>query len=683
MVAKQLLAQAVAGKDRAEKEKAAKDAALKAKLEQAKKDLAAGNYDKAIAALNEILKEDPNNAEAKQLLNQAIAARNKAANEKAANLTNARNALNKGNYDDAIAAANKVLEKDPNNAEAKKLLEQAQAKKQQEADRNAKLAQAKKDAANGNYDDAIAALNQILKNNPNDADARALLSQVTAAKNKQDQEAKEKENELANQKAKQAVEDSIAKGKEALAKGNTSDALNHFNNAKNSLPKNDDAYAAEKLGDMAKTLYDASANQGNPQTKATLVSEAVKDANAALAKDSKNAPAHYVLGMQAMDAKNYAEAEKQLKLAAENDPKNSIYWYQLGRAQAMQSKFDAAATSFKTSINLNSKYAPAHYNLGYVSEKSGNKTQALTSYQNAYKVDPNYERAYLASGRLMAADGNYSGAVKEFDKAIAINPSNAQTYQEQGSAYSNIGNYKSAETAYKKALAYMDPSKPDPATYYNISTVLYAQGKDTEAYTYAKQAYDNKSSAAKSLQVNCIYNYGLLCETTGKKEQAMSLYEEALTLDNKHVKSKINIGALYLEKGDVETALAFLNSAYAQDKNSFEANNNLGNAYAQKGDYTQAVTYYQNALKINPKDNTVRENLAKAYASSGQYQSAKVTYEDVIASDPENWSSYLELAKVDISLGETEDAIEKLTYLQTHNPSYMRTEVSSLLYTLR
>ena len=60
-----------------------------------------------------------------------------------------------------------------------------------------------------------------------------------------------------------------------------------------------------------------------------------------------------------------------------------------------------------------------------------------------------------------------------------------------------------------------------------------------------------------------------------------------------------------------------------------------------------------------------------------------MTFEDVIASDPENWSAYLELAKVDISLGDTADAIERLTYLQTHNPSFMRTEVASLLYTLR
>ena len=190
--AKKLLEQAQAAKNK-------QDADIAAKLAQAKKDIANGDYDKAIATLNDILKKDPNNAEAKKLLEQATAARNKAANEKAANLSNARNAINNGNYDEAIAALNKVLASDPNNAEAKKLLEQAQAKKKQEAERDAKLAQAKKDAANGNYDDAIAALNQILKNNPNDAEARNLLSQVTAAKSKQDEADKAKEKELADQ----------------------------------------------------------------------------------------------------------------------------------------------------------------------------------------------------------------------------------------------------------------------------------------------------------------------------------------------------------------------------------------------------------------------------------------------------------------------------------------------------
>ena len=737
--AKKLLEEAKAKKAAAEKE-----AAAKAKVDQAKKDINSGNYDKAISALEALLKEDPNNAEAKKLLEEAKAKKAAAEEEKAKakdrtdNLAKARSLINNGDYDEAIKILNDLLKDNPNDTQAKNLLTQAQTKKAAaERDRANKLAKARTDIDNGNYDSAISSMNGLLKTNPDDADAKKLLDEATAKKNAaakdrsdklaqaqklidagdyegaakilnglvgsngNDAQAKalldkaNKEKAAAEQAAaekakqtdlnavKQKVEDEISQGKAAIAKGNANDALSHFAAAKDLLSSTDDPYAAEKLGEMAKALYDAAQNAADATTRTALNNAAAQYAAEAVAKNPNNAPGHYVVGMQALAAKNYAKAEQELTLATKQDPTNGIYWYQLGRVQAMQQKYSAAATSFKNAIKYEPTLASAYYNLGYVQEKSGNPSAALESYKNAYKVDTKYEKAYIAAARIMANSGDYNGAVTAFASAIKVNPSNAQTYQEQGSAYANMGDYKSAENCFRRALAYMDPSKPDAATYYNLSSVLLELEKYSEGVNYAALAYNNKAGTSSALQVNIIYNYGLLSEKTGEKNRAISLYNEALALDPNHVKSKINLGALYIEKGDADSALKFLNEAYAKVPDNFEVNNNLGNAYKEKGEYSKAVIYYQSALKINPTDNTVRENLAKAYASSGQFSNAKMTYEDVIAADPENWGAYLECAKTDMSLGDTKDAIEKLEYLQQHNPSYARTEVSTLLYSLK
>ena len=714
------------------------------KISQAKKDIDSGNYDKAIAQLNQILKDDPNNAEAKKLLEEAQAkkkaaeeAQNKA-KERTDNLAKARSLINSGDYDGAIAILEELLKDNPNDTQAKNLLSQAQTKKAAaDKDRANKLAKARTDIDNGNYDSAISAMNGLLKNNPNDADAKKLLDEATAKKNAAakdrqdklaeaqrlidagdyegaakildgllgtnsgDSDAKNLLNKANKEKAaaekaaaeeakkadlqavKQKVESEIAQGKAAIAKGNANDALTHFANARELLDSTDSPYAAEKLGDMAKSLYDAAQNAADATTKAALNNAAAQYASEAVAKNSNNPAAHYVLGMRALDAKNYQKAEEELTLATKQDPTNGVYWYQLGRVQAMQQKFGPAATSFQNAIKYEPTLASAYYNLGYVQDKSGNQTAALESYKNAYRVDPKYEKAYIAAARLMANKADYSGAAQAFSSAVKINPSNAQTYQELGSAYANMGDYKSAETNFRKALAYMDPSKPDAATYYNLSSVLAELGKYSEGVNYAALAYNNRSTASKALQVSIIYNYGLLSEKTGETSRASSLYSDALALDPTHLKSKINLGALYVKTGDVDTGIALLNSANTQSPNNFEINNNLGNAYTTKRDYTKAITHYQAALKIDPTDNVVRENLAKAYGSAGQYSNAKMTYEDVIATDPENWSAYLECAKVDVSLGNTQDAIEKLEYLQQKNPSYSRIEVSTLLSTLR
>ncbi|MBQ3799986.1 MAG: tetratricopeptide repeat protein [Treponema sp.] len=248
--------------------------------------------------------------------------------------------------------------------------------------------------------------------------------------------------------------------------------------------------------------------------------------------------------------------------------------------------------------------------------------------------------------------------------------------------YSSSGNYTAAEEAFKKALAYMDPAKKDPVTYYNLSTVMYAQGKKDNALAYAKQAYDNKANAVQLVQTNITYNYALMCEETGGKTNALSLYKEVLAADPKNVKALTNIGALSLESGDADSALTFLQKAYSLESGNFEVNNNLGNAYRQKADYDNAVKYYQGALKISPKDNTVRENLAKAYASAGNYDKAKSTYQDVIAADKKNWDAYFELAKVCITLKDTNAAKDYLSFLQRNNPDYKSSEVKQLLSSL-
>ena len=680
--AKTLLTQATTKKAAAEKDRANK-------LAQARGNIDAGRYDAAISTLNGLLKNDPNDKEAKSLLDEATTKKAAADKAHAEKINEAKKQIAAKNYDKAEEILNGLLKENPNDTEAKNLLRDLNAKRDAEKkaaaekERADKLAQAQKLIAAGDYDKAAEILNGLVGGNAKDADAQKLLKDLNSKKDAEAKAAQEAAEKAAKEQAKQQVESEIAKGKTALSKGNVEDALDHFEKAKNLLPSDDPAYSAEKLGEMAKALYDAAQNAKNPADKAALEKAASDYANAAVAKDSSNAPSHYVLGMQAMDAKNYAKAETELTAATKLDPKNATYWYQLGRAQAMQRKYAPAATSFQKAIELEPTLASAYYNLGYVQERSGNTAAALTAYQNAYKVDSKYERAYMAAGRLMASNGDYDGAIEAFSNAVKVNPSNTQTYQELGQAYSNKGDLKGAESAFRKALAYMDPSKPDAATYYNLSSVLTELGKYSEGVTYAKQAYDNRSSTSKALQVNILYNYGLCCEKTGKTSQAIELYEEALSLDGMHLKSKVNLGGLYLKQGDVDSAITFLTSAYNQDSGNFEVNNNLGNAYKEKGDATSAVRYYQNAMRINPSDNTVLSNLAKTYATAEQYSNAKVAYEDLIAAQPENWAAYLDAAKVDVKLGNNEDAIKKLEYLQTHNPSFSRTEVNVMLNSLR
>ena len=208
--AKALLEEAQSKKKIEDDENAAK--ARAAKLDQARKNIDEGKYANAINVLNGLLKTNPNDAEAKALLEEAKAKQQKANEEAAAKareakLAQAKTNIEQGKYANAISILNGLLKTDPNDSQAKALLEEAKAKQQKANEeaaakaREAKLAQAKTNIEQGKYANAISILNGLLKTDPNDAEAKALLEQAQKLKEEADAAAKEKAGKLAQAQA--------------------------------------------------------------------------------------------------------------------------------------------------------------------------------------------------------------------------------------------------------------------------------------------------------------------------------------------------------------------------------------------------------------------------------------------------------------------------------------------------
>jgi len=193
--AKELLAEA-----RQKKAAAEARAAHDRKIAQARSLIDQGKYDEAISILNGLLRDDPYDTEAQDLLEEAQKKKAAAATEKerAAKKAQAARLISQGKYDEAIALLDEVLAEDPYDTEAQDLRDQAEAAKAAALEKAnaAKRAQARKLIDQGKYDEAIDLLNEILAENPADTEAQALLDEAEAAK-AAEQEAKERADKIA------------------------------------------------------------------------------------------------------------------------------------------------------------------------------------------------------------------------------------------------------------------------------------------------------------------------------------------------------------------------------------------------------------------------------------------------------------------------------------------------------
>ena len=656
-----------------------------------------GDYDRALDLLEKLLKKDPSNTEARKLFDEVDALKRAKSGDGAMQGELARSTaeaqktqreleelLSRGKSADSDTAhdsGDAQRESGRDRASADRAAAQQSARDAEDAARRARDAEIKAQR------EAEAALERERK-----AEAEKAARALAAQKQKEEAARKAAEEELARknraiQREIDSVNAEIAQGKSDLTANKIDSALNHFGKAQKLLPisAGEPLFSGSKNSEMASALYDASQNAASDADKKRLRDAAVGYAEEAVRKTPNDAASHYVLGMAALDEKNYPKALDELSKAVQNDRSNALYHYNLGRVQYLSRRYSDARSSFQRSVDLDGRFAPAQYNLGLANLRTGNEAEALSSFRRARTTDPNYERAYLEEARLLSKQGDRNGAVNAYNAVLRINDVNGNALRELGSEYYAMENYVASENCYRRALALLSPTEEDPTTYYNLSATLYAEHKDADALTYAKRAYASKSSLGNAAQANVVYNYALMLQESGKSEEAIPLYMEALRLNQNHEKSKINLGKMYLEMNppDVDTALQLFRQAYNADNKSFEANNNLGSAYLAKKDYKNAIQFYQNALRLDPSNNTVRSNLAQTYASDGQFDNAKTTYTELIKRDGRNWDAYVELGKVCMSLGDTEGARRYLSEVQAKQPNHRRAEVEDLLSVLR
>ena len=256
---------------------------------------------------------------------------------------------------------------------------------------------------------------------------------------------------------------------------------------------------------------------------------------------------------------------------------------------------------------------------------------------------------------------------------------------ELGSVYYQYGKYAESEAQYKKALASLKKSEERTLTAYNLSKVLYDNKNYTEAARYGWIAYDEKDFLINDTQqANVVYNYALIQEKNEKLEDAVSLYKEALTLNPKHVKSKINLSALYMAENnpDADKALELLLDAYKTDNSDFSVNNNLGTAYMLKEQYDYAEKFYKAALDIVPDDEDALFNLANAQMKGGKPSEAVYNFTKITTKNPENLEAFVGHAKVQIQTGDSQGAYKNLLYVRKKNPSFRKAEVDSLIAVL-
>ncbi len=324
---------------------------------------------------------------------------------------------------------------------------------------------------------------------------------------------------------------------------------------------------------FAESAADPEIKKGDDLQKANKLKEAADVFREVIRKEPGNAKAHQRLGAVlaaqatiAPDEKTQKDldetAELEEKQAVKLDPKYYLPHVVLGQMYANRNKYEDAVREFKAATELKPDSFRSHLDLGIAYQHLSKDDEALKAYRRAAEIKPDYPAAWINMGVHQQSMGDFNGAIESEKKALSLK----LTPQETHAANYNLGNiYADANQPDEAIKAYQAALKVQPAHLFSQSGIGWmeaAKGNYDAAIATQRRvikaaknpvmesiarsrlasalAAKGDSAAAEKEFQKCIsikplnpvsmMEYGRYLEKSGKKAEAKTQFERALSL---------------------------------------------------------------------------------------------------------------------------------------------------------
>jgi Flp pilus assembly protein TadD len=243
---------------------------------------------------------------------------------------------------------------------------------------------------------------------------------------------------------------------------------------------------------------------------------AVKLAQEALAKNPKDAEAHFQLAVSYSYLDSVALAYEHFMKAKELDPEkaadadnniqsNFAKHYKLGQSSFNRQDMKTAMTEFELATKANPTQSVAYYNLAVTYQHLAESDSTLHPkalaaadkvLQLSNPTETNYTKALRVAGEELIVLHREDEAAQRFKRLIDEDPASYKVIEDLGTAELDSRNFRAAAEFLKLAAKAREKvGSPDAKVYYNIGVSLYNLRKEDrsridEAISYYQKALE-------------------------------------------------------------------------------------------------------------------------------------------------------------------------------------------------
>jgi tetratricopeptide (TPR) repeat protein len=420
---------------------------------------------------------------------------------------------------------------------------------------------------------------QILKDDPNDNDARGLEATFMLDKGEVARALSELQAVVTHSPDNPVAQYNL--GRAHAARGEWEQARQRFQKAIDLRP--DYVLARLALAQLQVTRGDFDA--------------ALKSSQAVLAIDRNNNNARLIASAALMGQKKFDDSRLLLDSMLKANPSSPDVLFQLGVVNLAENKYKEAEDAFRRSYELNPANSRGLMGMVETEMAQNHPDQAMQLLQTESAKVPNRMDFLLALGNTAVRAGKFDLAVSYFERVAAAmqkgSKAQGDIYLRIGEAYRRKGDLSNSIIALQKSREILPDNGVVLST---LALVLDAAGRWAEA----RQVYEVviKLDPTNGVALNNLAF--LLSEHGGDLDDALTKAQRAKQLLPNLTEVSDTLGWIYLKKNLTDNAIDIFKDLVNKVPAQAVFRYHLGMAYSQKGDKTRALKELQDALKYNP-----------------------------------------------------------------------------------
>jgi tetratricopeptide (TPR) repeat protein len=420
---------------------------------------------------------------------------------------------------------------------------------------------------------------QILKDNPNDSDARSLEAGFLLDKGDVTRALSELQAVVTR-----SPDNAVARynlGRAHVARGEWEQARQSFQKAIELHP--DYMLARLALAQLLVTRGDYDA--------------ALKAAGDILKLDRSNKYAQLIESAALLGQRKFDESRALLNAMLQKNPNAPDVLFQLGVVNLAQGKYREAHDAFQRTHELNPANSRGLMGLVETEMAENKPDEAIKILQAEAAKSPNRLDIQLALGNTEVRAGRYDLALGYFQRVLDGLDKNTKVrgdvYMRVGETYRRKGDLSNAINALQEGRKFL----PDnPIILGTLAMVLDQAGR----YAEAKQVYLATIKLDPNNAVSLNNLAFLMAENNGDLDQALTMAQRAKQLLPNLPEVSDTLGSIYLRKHLSTDAVDIFKDLVTRVPTSSTYHFHLAKAYFQQGDKLRASSQLQLAMKYSP-----------------------------------------------------------------------------------